>query len=54
MQACSFLFIHRNWEKDQKLLAKVLDYLKESNEVCQVRLTDNKLANNAKSYTQIH
>lgn len=36
MQACSFLFIHRNWEKDQKLLAKVLDYLRDSEQVCQI------------------
>lgn len=36
MQACSFLFIHRNWEKDQKLLAQILDYLRDSEQVCQI------------------
>ncbi|XP_049793655.1 lysocardiolipin acyltransferase 1-like [Schistocerca nitens] len=38
MQLTCFMFIHRCWEKDQQLLATVLDYLHDINHTCQVLL----------------
>lgn len=36
MQMAGFLYIHRQWERDQKLLANMLDYLRDINYTYQV------------------
>lgn len=36
MQMACHLYIHRNWEKDQQLLAQSLRFFKDTNHTCQV------------------
>ncbi|XP_065344768.1 lysocardiolipin acyltransferase 1-like isoform X2 [Cloeon dipterum] len=36
MQMTCFLYIHRSWEMDQKLMNKVLDYFKDIGHTCQL------------------
>lgn len=38
MQMACHLYIHRNWEKDQQLLAQSLRFFKDTNHTCQILL----------------
>jgi len=42
LQLAGFLFIYRNWEKDQRLLGRSLDYFKDLGKNYQVKLNHHQ------------